>query len=59
MLIDTDCHITGSAQFGAAFGPLMLTWIGDEMTEYDLGTRGLLHCANDNGLRAALVVQHD
>jgi len=45
-------------EIGAAFGPLMLAWIGDEMTEYDLGTRGLLHCANDNGLRGALAVHY-
>jgi len=47
-------------EIGAAFGPLMLSWIGDEMKphDYNLGSRGLLHFANDNGQRAALAVHH-
>jgi len=47
-------------EIGAAFGPLMLSWIGDEMKPQDdnLGPRGLLHFANDNGQRAALAVHY-
>jgi len=45
-------------EIGAAFGPLMLAWIGDEMTPSHLGNKGLLHFANDNGLRAALAVHY-
>lgn len=45
-------------EIGAAFGPLILSWIGTEMAPDDLGTRGLLHLANDNGQRAALAIHH-
>ncbi|WP_341645992.1 hypothetical protein [Thauera sp. SDU_THAU2] len=45
-------------EIGAAFGPLILSWIGAEMTPDDLGARGLLHLANDNGQRAALAIHH-
>jgi len=47
-------------EIGAAFGPLMLSWIGDEMKphDYSLGSCGLLHFANDNGQRAALAVHY-
>jgi len=47
-------------EIGATFGPLMLSWIGDEMKprDYNLGPRGLLHFANDNGQRAALAIHY-
>jgi len=43
-------------EIGAVFGPLMLAWIGKEMTPSHLGRQGLLHFSNDNGNRAALAV---
>ncbi|WP_418648166.1 hypothetical protein ACNQFN_04910 [Thauera butanivorans] len=45
-------------EIGAAFGPLILSWIGAEMAPDDLGTRGLLHLGNENGQRAALAIHH-
>jgi len=43
-------------EIGAACGPLALAWIGSEMAVGDLGHRGLLHFANDDGARSALAV---
>jgi len=44
---------------GAAAGPLSLAYLTQIMSREDgPGTTGLLHFANDNGLRAACVVQY-
>lgn len=46
-------------EVGAAFGPLALACIGREMMSDEiLGARGLLHFANDSGLRTALSVRY-
>jgi len=45
-------------EIGAAFGPLMLAWIGTEMKPHRLGNQGLLHFSNDNGARTAVAVRH-
>ncbi|WP_224368423.1 hypothetical protein [Hyalangium versicolor] len=44
---------------GAAIGPLSLAYLADAMARgYVPGTRAVLHCANDSGKRAAVVVEH-
>lgn len=46
-------------EVGAACAPLCLAWLAHAMPRHDgPGQRGLLHFANDDGLRAALVVRH-
>ncbi len=46
-------------EVGAACAPLCLAWLAHVMPRHDgPGQRGLLHFANDDGLRAALVVRH-
>ncbi|QIL82702.1 hypothetical protein G7047_24270 [Diaphorobacter sp. HDW4A] len=51
------CQSVG--EIGAACGPLTLAWVGREMQPDELlGPSGLLHFANDNGLRTAIAVQY-
>lgn len=46
-------------EIGAACAPLCLAWLADVMPRIDgPGQRGLLHFANDQGKRAALVVRY-
>ncbi|MPM15926.1 hypothetical protein SDC9_62300 [bioreactor metagenome] len=51
------CQSVG--EIGAACGPLTLAWVGREMqSDESLGPSGLLHFANDNGLRTAIAVHY-
>ncbi|UXY13680.1 hypothetical protein N8I74_10125 [Chitiniphilus purpureus] len=46
-------------EIGAANGVLTLAWLADAMTRRSgPGERGLLHLANDDGLRSALIVRY-
>ena len=46
-------------EIGAAFGPLMLAWLADEMGRSDGPGRGaLMHLANDDGTRCALTLRY-
>ncbi|TJZ68381.1 hypothetical protein [Chitiniphilus eburneus] len=46
-------------EIGAANGVLTLAWLADAMTRRaGPGERGLLHLANDDGLRSALIVRY-
>jgi 3-oxoacyl-[acyl-carrier-protein] synthase-1 len=45
-------------EVGIACGPLVLAWVGSQMSPEDLGPKGLLHFSNDSGQRTALAVQY-
>lgn len=54
-LTTADCV----GEIGAATGPLMLAWLADLMPRADgPGDCGLIHLANDDGERSAVVVRH-
>jgi 3-oxoacyl-[acyl-carrier-protein] synthase-1 len=55
VLTTADC----TGEIGAATGPLMLAWLHRWLPHADApGACGLLHLANDDGARTAIVVQH-
>ncbi|MBL8507123.1 MAG: hypothetical protein JNM11_01580 [Chitinimonas sp.] len=55
VLTTADCV----GEVGAATGPLMLAHLSAVMAgPHSPGDTGLVHLANDNGLRGALIVQH-
>ena len=55
VLTTADCV----GEVGAATGPLMLAWLSLLMPRRDgPGACGLVHLANDDGLRAAIVLEH-
>ncbi len=49
-----------TGEIGAASGPAMLAWMSRDMArvEFSPGEWGMLHLANDDGLRCAVVLQY-
>ena len=55
-MVHTTADCVG--EVGAATGPLMLAWLHHLLKQPDrLGDCGVIHLANDEGLRSAVVVQ--
>lgn len=56
-MVHTTADCVG--EVGAATGPLMLAWLHHLLSRADgPGECGLIHLANDDGLRSAVVVRH-